>query len=1268
MMPRRISAPTRSERGGLARAASLPSLFHPLGRHRRPGLVGLLGLVVLTSLPVASSAWAQATATAGSVLDHPAYRSGDLETLRDVWWQEIAAAPNSLESQTRLLLWRRVFATRSHPAVSAAEWDQLAERITENGWSRRVVEWRSLEAHEREGQSADPSRTARERLARGNPARWAGVGPFGVAEAASLWRPLGPELFGEGRFDSDTEFSGSRGRTVRWREVQTFDEESRVSPRQSFARSGAVFFFTTSFDTDVDQTLWLQAVGGGSFRVWVDGTEVLTVDRYRAHRPSVVRRAIDVEAGRHRVLVKCDRQDFSLSWRDARGFAVELQDVAPLDTGGAASAVAGRVTPKTGDVARGLASSEWYSAWQAGTLADEKRWALIHVLAEEGDLIRTHEVIDAILEGESDPVARAQFVAPLLDVISYLPANWRRNQQVRWWTEALEREPTHVPLGLAMARHEFSEDKVSEAWSRVQSLRATQPRSLEVLLLAERIAAERNWDAERRSALEAIEALGASEPIDNPLALDRLLRHATEHGLANERARWLERIRRAAPDPRNVEAVARQWISMGRSRDDVHDLVAEVADAGDSLAAHQAESQLWEDLGEYPRSIEVARACCALRPDDAGALARLGSLEWARASTLDGEARSAALARAAAAYEDALEVEPGQIRWIQDLEFLRGAAKEPFWAPYALDSAAAIASPPGRDRYPRASAVLLIDQMVTRVRVDGGGEEMIHQVILLTSQEAVGEYSELSVAGDVELLRVITPGGEELHPTANVGGGSFTLPGLAPGAIIEYRTVREFDLARERDLAIGPFYFRDPNATNAFHYTEWTVLLPESWRPRIIETELPSPREERTVGGYRELRWAYREMEHLTPEFRSPPADVVLPNVRIASEQSWAETIELVQGNRGPAHRVTPVLKQAAEEICAGLDDPRAKVEALYAAVCDRIKTEAGGSEATEIWIEQGGSRDVALAGLLAAAGIDFDWVYSARAESTRPFADWSEPSANHFQFALIRVDLGGNPLYVSAAFRRAEAGRIPQLAQGGRALAVSATDPRLPPNWLTLPTQPRDDEARVARARIDLRESPTRVTGSLELRMLAASRLKDQFAGLTQFQRQSGVEGMARQAFAGARSVRGSVLGVEERDEPLIVRFELESGQLLDETQVGTFVRPIYFPAMLRRSFVRQGERTTQYVGDSFDTVIEVNEIELGDRYEVDRLPEDLDLVGPWGTYQVAYRRRGTTIEVRRRMALEPFVIDADEVADLYEFCSEVDRKEGERIRLRAR
>lgn len=1256
MMARARLSPTRSARMRPARTV-------------RVGLFALVGLCALTAIPHAWGQAGRATDTTASILDHPAYRAGDLETLRDEWWREILADPNSLESQARLLLWRRIFATRSHPAVSAAEWDRLAERITENGWSRRVVEWRSLEAHEREGLSPEERRVAHARLARGTPSRWAGVGPFGVAESASLWRPVGPELFGGAdRFDSDTDFSDSRGRTVRWREVRTFDEESRVSPRQSFARPGAVFFFTASFDTEVDQTLWLQAVGRGSLRIWVDGVEVLTVDRFRAHRPSVVRRLIDVDRGRHRVLVKCDRQDFSISWRDERGFAIELQDASPLDPGAAPEGVAGRVTPRPGEVALGLASSEWYAAWRAEALSSEKRWALANVLAEEGDLIRMHEVIDAVLEGENDPVARAQFVAPLLDVISYLPANWRRNQQVRWWTEALEREPTNVPVGLAMARHEFAEDRVQEAWSRVQALQTTQPRSLETLLLAERIAADRNWDAERRRALEAIEALGASEEVDNPLALDRLLRQATERGLAEERARWLERIRRVVPDPRNVEAVARQWISMGRSADEVHELVAEIADADDSLSALQAESQLWEDLGEYERSIAIARTCSAMRPDDGGALARLGSLQWARASTLEGDERSAALARAASAYEEALEAEPGQIRWIQDLEFLRGAVHEPFWAPYALDAAEAIANPPARDRYPRASAVLLIDQMVTRVRVDGGGEEMVHQVIQLTSQEAVGEYSELSVNGDVELLRVITPSGEELHPTANVGGGSFTLPGLAPGAIIEYRTVREFDLARERDLAIGPFYFRDPNASNAFHYTEWTVLLPRDWRPRIIETELPSPRQERTVGDYRELRWSYREMEHLTPEFRSPPADVVLPNVRIASEQSWAETVELVQGNRGPEHRVTPVLKQAAAEICAGIEDPRAKVEALYAAVCDRIKTEAGGSEATEIWIEQGGSRDVVLAGLLAAAGIDFDWVYSARAESTRPFADWSEPSANHFQFALIRVDLDGGPLYVSAAFRRAEAGRIPQLAQGGRALAVSATDPRLPPNWLTLPTQPRDDEARVARARIDLRESPTRVTGSLELRMLAASRLKDQFAGLTQFQRQSGVEGMARQAFAGARSVRGDVLGVEERDEPLVVRFELESDQLLDSTQVGTFVRPIYFPAMLRRSFVRQGERTTRYVGDSFDTVIEVNEIELGDRYEVDRLPEDADLVGPWGTYQVSYRRRGTTIEVRRRMALEPFVIDADEVADLYEFCSEVDRKEGERIRLRAR
>lgn len=1257
------------------------------GRRRSAQIRSVIGRAVLvTALLLLSINMSVSPASAqDSILDSSALRSGEVEKVEDTWWNEIIAEPNSLISQVRLLAWNRLLTYSTLPPRTSSEWRKLLSAIDENGWTARTVRWRLREALRRErtanfpegAENDDP--TVSSGLEVGSHRRWAAVGPFGIAPASALVRRVGIELSGQGRrYDPETEFLGVRDERLRWRTFLTESTQAQISPRDHFGRSGAVYFFTAQFDLNESKEAWFQIATRGSLLAWIDGEPLVDIDRVREYRPTVVRRKVRLTPGRHRILIKTAGASFSALWRDPRGFPVALTDAPPLHETSTAPRGSARVDLDAAPP-NGLAAETWSREFDSGQLPGEVWLPLAVALIEEGNTIRAHRVIEAIEARDNhDPVERAMFATTILDRIEYLPSSRRRNTKLAWWKSGLAEEPNNLPLGLTMVRYDANEDRATEAWARLSEIRLRNPSSLEAALLAERISDERGWDEERRLAIADIERLGAIKGRENPRAIARLIDFSTSQGRDARRTQETERLFRVRPSLRNAERLVRQWASVGRRQDAIAvvDALSRLGD-GNSLQVAEIQARLWKELGRVDSALASHRTIASLRSDSAAGFEALGDLAWEASTGYESELspsdRQTLREEAIEAYRKALEISPGRVALIDRLEELEHsdtslatgefpAPSEPFWKPYAMDGSRAIREAPEPGTYPRAAAVLLIDQMVTRIRRDGGGDEMIHQVIHVTSREAVEKYSELTLSGEIERLRVLTPDGEELHPTAQVGGGSFTLPGLAEGSFIEYRTVRKFDLARQRDLTIGPFFLKDPSGSDAFHYTDWTVLLPETWSPRIVERNLSIERAEQRGGGYRVLRWIQRAVSPAPPEFRSPPTDIVLPNIQIRADQNWAETMEVLQANAAEGYRVTPVLERAVAEVCGSTTDTKQRVLQLYSAVCERIKSDVGGDGASEIWLEEGGSRDRALAGLLAAAEIPFQWIYAARADDMRPFGDWTVPTTGHFEYPFLRVDLPDGPLFITTRFRKGPAGRIPRPYQGARAVAITATGE---PEWIELPSFDRRHEARVAETRVRLGNANATAEGALELRMVEASSLKDQLAGINDFQRQSTIEGLARQSFPGATSIAGDLVGLDSPSDPLRIVFSLQSSQLVQRSGDQAFLRPIYFPSLLRRSFVRKGSRTLPYVGETQDWIEEHNEIDLGQSYRLVRIPDDCHLVGPWGSFQMNYNVQGQVLRVSRILALQPFVIDADRVDELYEFCAEVDRKESEQIRI---
>ncbi|MEM7262209.1 MAG: hypothetical protein AAF488_09480, partial [Planctomycetota bacterium] len=261
-----------------------------------------------------------------ALLDSEHERTGDLSALRSQWRETLERDPDGLEAQAILTLWGPKLRTAAEAPLPASFWKSIFDRVTSNGWSKRMVGWRLHDAWIREG-NWDAAHTLP--MDRGSPRRWAGIGPFGRRAAAALHQEFSPEL----RFDPDETPDGTDDLPVQWRSITSAPGDSRVYISEEWGKRGAVYYLRSRFEIAESTDALLQLVSSGSYRVWLDGTSLITVDRARERSPIAARVGVRLDAGEHTLLIKAAASEVAALWRDADGHALEIADLDPLSTG-----------------------------------------------------------------------------------------------------------------------------------------------------------------------------------------------------------------------------------------------------------------------------------------------------------------------------------------------------------------------------------------------------------------------------------------------------------------------------------------------------------------------------------------------------------------------------------------------------------------------------------------------------------------------------------------------------------------------------------------------------------------------------------------------------------------------------------------------------------------------------------------------------------------------------------------------------------------------
>lgn len=1169
------------------------------------------------------------------------------------------------------------------PALRDA-WERIAARPAGDPEAHDRILGHLIEARSAAGDWKGAAEAVRRR---GVIAHWLVAGPFGFTRRALHDRVFPPEIAQRAKvLDPNEELEGSAGK-VRWRPVALGPLVQFVSPAERIwpVRGAAYALAQVRGERGARAVVTVECAG--SFKVFWNGVEAASVDRSEAHLPREVRFLVALGEGWNRLVVKdtSARAAFSARITAADGSGpvpgLEVARDGRLEPLGEGLPPGGKAGWLAGVAGGGAATG----AGLAGTASvpAESAWALAAraVLLEDAGLgAAALPLYSAAVEAEPRSAHLLWLAARAFEEADHLPENRRRNEARRLIESALARDPSFAPALERKARFHDDDGKPGEAAKTLRAVIARFPRLAQARRSALQIFRRQGWDAE---TLAEARALAEAEPRlayphvflgelyerrDNParalehfraaLARDRSLAWIEER-TANlllrmgevDRAEAIERdlLERYPGDPGRVRALADLLRTRGEARAAAALLFEAAREAGGSPALLDAAAGAALEAGNVKEALEGYRASLEAAPGD-DALRRL-------VARLEGDPEAA------------------------DFE------KE-----FALDATPLIANAPGRETFPKASSICLLDETVSWIHRDGSQTDYVHQVFKLIDQHGIERYHTLNLPGQVLELRTIAPDGKVYEPIVTENTAEILMPKLEPGAIIEYRYRRVEAGPPAFQYDSGPFYFQDPNFSEPFVISRFVVIVDKGFPVERIQRNFPVAPVVMDRGDRVVYLWEKRESDRVDEEPMMPEKDEILPHVELVQRRSWDDIHELYRERTLGRTRLTPELEAKAKEVSGPLEGEARKARALYEFAREHVRSAFGGGpgEASEILASRSGSRLLLFKALLDAAGIRARFGVAGGNPAFSPETVWDPPRPDLLSNQVLLVEpADGPPVFVIEGGRFLPYGMLPLELHGAPVLLLDARGGE----FRTMPAAPLDESRSEGLVRIALEGRAARITSRAIAREAGAYGIKERVATAARAQLRNFVEARMAQTFLGARLIDFDFPGADRPDAPFEIAATVEVPVFVEEREGRPSIRTGLDPLLLTSKFGGKPRREHPLLVRMARAQHDEVEIDLGTGYEVASLPRNVLLADEFGSYSLTFHvarspagetegapgaarggvpggEAGTTARVRiaRTFTIVPARVDPAEYPRFLRFLREIDAAEAERIELRTR
>lgn len=1134
-----------------------------------------------------------------------------------------AAAP---EHPLALVALRRLAELADHSPAVARRVDGAVAALLDGGSLRGLAAYRARVA--RIGCAevlGDHARAGALRRENGAVSAWTFLGPFGLRRHMELDRPFPPD-----GGDLPASIPGPLGLPPR--PARTLPAPDGSVAIDGEPRDGDVFFLAADVTLAKGGSYLLSLGTLLSVRLRVDGVELHARRASSGHLPSLVHLPLDLAPGKHRVLVKASRSGPGASLH----LAFARADGAPSDATFVA-APPGSAAPTAGTFAP--PAPAWGARALARALAPELGAGLAALLGARDAAALDREGAKALLaEAAVALPGSAQVRAARAEVLGQdatLDAQVARARAEAELREALSRDAGHAEARVALAGLLVDAQRLDEADEVLAALGDASARP--DALAARARAADARGLSERAEALvaDALRGGGSCRAVDHGRELA-----ARRRALSLEAARTRAFAECREGRERLAEHLRRRGDPAGAADALLPVVRARPWAVGPALALAEAYVAA-EAPGKAAEVLEGLRALWPRQP-------RVEK-ELADARELAGDARAARAARERALVLDG-----------SDLGLRRALALEDgpeVLAGHAEDARAAIRGYEAARRTDDTSSAMVLDAAAVEIHAGGTASERTHQVIHVLDQHGVEQFGEMQVPGGAELLALRThkPDGTTLEPERGAEGkGTTSLAGLEPGDYVEIEYLRG-TRGDGAGFAADPFFFR-AEGTRLFR-SSYVVSAPEGLGLEVDAHGLPPPTPVRESGRV-VVRGLSLDVPAHVPEPSSPPMTELLPFLH-AGIGGGREALHLAIADAvADRARPTEELRALAAELRAAAGAGAGEAALVRAAASHVAKTILGqggafGEEASVVLSRGRGSRLLVLKALLSALGI------RARIALARPFAadqgPWRFPTPGLYGHPLLRVEAGGETLWLDPGLRAAPFATIPSAVTDAEALVLPEPGEAL--EVVRTPARQRVEERREVVVRVTLdAEGGAEVEGEDRYHGAAGAAAKGAVERLDASERRQVIESMLARSFRGVALSEAVMLGEDDPEGPLVVRWLGRVPRLARPAGPSELVleAPV-LPSRLAARFVQVASRTAPLLVQVPERSVQRVEISAPPGL-VPSVTAPRSIESPFGTFSRTERAEGRTLVREDRLDLPRGRIAPERYADFAAFAAAVD------------
>jgi tetratricopeptide (TPR) repeat protein len=1079
-------------------------------------------------------------------------------------------------------------------------------------------------------------------------AHWHVIGPFGrpQAELHDWMFPPEREIDLSGRYPGMIEEVG-------WKRLERPVAQTFVSAFLPLYPWEGCVYALNQFHSDTARDAIVVFSPARSAKLWLNGALAVDADRARFDLQNTFHVPLRVRRGWNRILVK-------LSTSGHGSFAVRLVDPSGAPLPG--------VREEDESILRTFGPGEegarevFAPPPTALSILDEAAAAAEaspHVLAAHGWILlrngfeaRGLESLRAAAERAADSPIFLSYYGAALQSAPHLPPGYRSQRARDAYERAHRLDPDFLPPLLWLASFAESDERAEEAISILRRASDVSPRShLPHLLLAGTVA-RRNWQQERLESLEAARRLAP----ELPPVLNAIGTYWLENGNPSRAIDAFEAsLRSNAIQPETRGRLAELYQARGaiehalqiyrRYRQD---------DPDEDLDIDRTIASLERDSGRIDRAVAAYLELSKRYPRYSSFKKQIADLHVEKGD----------LEEARSWYRRALDVDPGFHPVREILRRLEGG-EDPEFKAYEVDALALLRQAPDASRFPRATSLAVLDDLVIRFYEDGSNRRITHQLFKIQSERGVEKHATFHPGEELLDLKVIRPDGSVLEPITLPAERGLTLPGLGIGAAVEWRHADTNRWPPGVPVDVPTFYFQDVDFDEPFLWSRYVVIQPRSLDLRHIVRNFPGEPEVRDLedGRTRVTIYQVHNREIVKKEPFMPDPREILPQVTLSQDRTWKDLNQLYK--RVTAFRLTPDLERAARQATRGVSGDRARAEKLYDFVNETVRDPAGSANPTAVLLERKGSRLALYRALLRAAAIPYEDArcrVSPGLDAEDPQWDWVR-EALYPQPILRVLPRDGEPVWVWLDVRDLPFGRLPFFLSEAPVFVQDGGEGRRE----TLPRL-RDEEFLSADSTSVIRSEDAGHVVELTLRMpsFAGFPLKEMFRTLEVERRRQLGASMMSQFFPGSTLRSIELPALDEGGAPMelhavagLRRFaESRAGELGCRTGIQ--------PLRLAPRFSSGEHRTWPIVFRDVEHSRSRVTIHLGSRYRVKRLPVPLEIDDFLGRYRLACREEaGGAIVVEREVAFDPVRIPVERYESFLAWCRAIDEREEERILL---